>query len=110
MNKKNNRLTEAILETAEDMYNCDILTENSYKKITMRHLKKEKLPKTPPISSEEIKAIRKEAHLSQAAFATYLNLTVSYISQIERGLKKPSGAALALLNVIKKNGFDVILR
>ena len=110
MNKKSNRLTEAILETAEDMYNCDILSEDSYKKITMRHLKKENLPKIPPISSEEIKAIRKEAHLSQAAFATYLNLTVSYVSQLERGLKKPSGAALALLNVIKKNGFNIILR
>ena len=37
-NKKTNRLTEALLETAKDMNNVGILEEAAYEKITMRHL------------------------------------------------------------------------
>jgi putative transcriptional regulator len=35
-------------------------------------------------------------------------LTSGYISQLERGLKQPKGAALALLNIIRHKGFDTI--
>jgi len=62
-----------------------------------------------PISGEEIRALREQAHLSQAAFARYLNLTVGYVSQLERGTKQPRGPALALLNVMRRKGVDVIL-
>jgi len=47
--------------------------------------------------------------MSQAAFARTLNLSVGYISQLERGTKQPKGPALALLNVIRRKGFDAIL-
>lgn len=109
MNKKS-RLTEAILETADDMVNCGIIEEKDHKKITMRHLKKANLPIIGPMTSEEIKSLREQAHLSQAVFASYLNLTVGYISQLERGLKEPTGAVLALLNIIRRKGLDVIFR
>jgi putative transcriptional regulator len=33
-----------------------------------------------------------------------------YISQLERGIKQPKGPALALLNVIKRKGFETILQ
>ncbi|MBV8359086.1 MAG: helix-turn-helix domain-containing protein, partial [Deltaproteobacteria bacterium] len=49
------------------------------------------------------------AHLSQAVFARYLNLTVGYVSQLERGTKRPSGPALALLNIIRRKGIEAIL-
>lgn len=42
-------------------------------------------------------------------FARYLNLTVGYVSQSKRGAKQPTGAALALLNVIKRKGIEAIL-
>ncbi len=109
MNKKSNRLSDAILETAKDMFDGGIISENEYEKVTLRHLKKSKIPEIEPISSSEIKALREKAHLSQAAFACYLNLTVGYISQLERGLKKPTGAVLILLNIIRRKGFDIIL-
>jgi putative transcriptional regulator len=32
-----------------------------------------------------------------------------YLAQLERGVKEPTGAALALLNVIKRKGIEVIL-
>jgi hypothetical protein len=37
-----------------------------------------------PISGEEIRVLRERAHLSQTVFARYLNLTASYVSQLER--------------------------
>lgn len=109
MAKKSSRLTKALLETAKDMWEGGVIDETAYEKITMRHLGKEKLPKIDPISSEEIRMLRERQHLSQAVFASYLNLTVGYISQLERGVKRPTGATLTLLNVIRRKGFDAIL-
>ncbi len=47
--------------------------------------------------------------MSQAVFAHLLNLTTGYVSQLERGAKRPTGAALVLLNVIRRKGIEVIL-
>lgn len=110
MAKKSRKLTEAILETAADMRESGVLDENAYAKITMRHLPKEKIPEIAPITSEDIRAIREREHLSQAVFAHYLNLTVGYISQLERGLKQPTGAVLVLLDVVRRNGLNAIRR
>lgn len=107
MNKKST-LTKAILETANDMAELGIIDQKDYKKMTMRHLKG-KIPVADPMTSQEIKSLREQAHLSQAVFASYLNLTVGYISQLERGLKEPTGAVLILLNIIRRKGFDIIL-
>jgi putative transcriptional regulator len=82
----------------------------AYKKITMRHLNETATIRvTAKLSPEEIRALRVGAQLSQAVFAHFLNLTVGYISQLERGEKRPTGAALALLNVIKRKGIEAIL-
>ena len=109
MAKKNNRVVEMILETAGDMHRSGMLNDDEYRKITVRHLGEQPLPVAKPISSKEIRRIREKANLSQAAFARYLNLTTGYISQLERGAKQPKGPALALLNVIRRKGFEVIL-
>jgi DNA-binding XRE family transcriptional regulator len=37
---------------------------------------------------DQIRKLREQAHLSQAVFARYLNLTVGYVSQLERGAKR----------------------
>ena len=52
--------------------------------------------------------MRQKANLSQAVFARKLNLTPGYISQLERGVKRPTGAAVVLLNLIGRRGIDVI--
>ncbi len=110
MKKNHSKLTEAILETAADMHRDGVLDDKGYAKITMRHLGKEKTPEIAPITSEDIRAIREREHLSQAVFANYLNLTVGYISQLERGLKQPTGAVLVLLDVIRRKGLNAIRR
>jgi putative transcriptional regulator len=107
--KKPSRLAKALLETAEGMHNTGLLDRAAYDKITMRHLGPEGAPKVAPITAAQIRTMRERAKMSQAVFARYLNLTVGYVSQLERGAKQPTGAALALLNVIKRKGIEAIL-
>ncbi len=107
--KKLSRLSEALLETAEGMHRIGVMDDATYHKITIRHLGPGTLSTAEPISGEEIRTLREQAHLSQAAFARYLNLTVGYVSQLERGTKQPKGPALTLLNVIRRKGFEVVL-
>jgi putative transcriptional regulator len=44
-----------------------------------------------------------------AASARYLNLRPGYVSQLEQRTKQPKGPALALLNVIRRKGFEAML-
>jgi len=107
--KKMSPLTECLLETAEGMYRTGIMDKATHDKITIRLLGPQALRTAEPISGEEIRTLRERAHLSQAAFARYLNLTAGYISQLERGAKQPIGPALALLNVVRRKGLEAIL-
>jgi putative transcriptional regulator len=43
------------------------------------------------------------------AFARCLNVTTSYVSQIERGAKRPRGATLKLLSIVRAKGLEAIL-
>jgi len=106
---KANRLTRELLETAHDMRASGLLTKAAHEKITMRH--KADLPAAvkASLSAREIKTLRKQANLSQAVFARYLNLTVGYVSQLERGVKRPTGPALVLLDGIRRKGIEAIL-
>jgi hypothetical protein len=61
------------------------------------------------IDPDELLTLREDAHLSQAVFARYLNLTPGYVSQLERGAKRPTGSVLVLLNVIRRKGIEAIL-
>lgn len=107
--KKLSRLTKALLETAEDLHTGGLLGDDTYKKITMRHLGDKENPDLEPLSGEDIRTIREGAHMSQSVFAHYLNVTVSYVSKLERGAKRPTGTALVLLNVIRRKGIEAIL-
>ena len=108
-NKKPSRLAQAILETAKDMRQVGVLDDAAYDKITMRHLGPEEKGKPQPLTGKDIRLIRKRAHMSQAVFAHHLNVTMGYVSQLERGAKHPTGATLALLNVIRRKGMEAIL-
>lgn len=106
---KPSRLARELLETAQDMRASGLLTKTAHEKITMRHKADIPVAATTPMSGPAIKALREEANLSQAVFAQLLNLTVGYVSQLERGAKRPTGATLTLLNVIQRKGIEVVL-
>ena len=103
------RLTKDLLETADDMRRVGILTKPAYAKITKRHLGTENAATARALSAADIRAMRERSKMSQAVFAHYLNVTAGYVSQLERGAKHPTGAALALLNVIQRKGIEAIL-
>ncbi len=108
--KANRRLTQELLETAQDMRASGLMSKAAHEKITMRHLSDGLAASRIAVpSGEEIRALREKAHLSQAVFAHYLKLTVGYVSQLERGAKCPTGPALVLLDVIRRKGIEAIL-
>jgi putative transcriptional regulator len=107
--KTNRRLTEELLETAQDMRASGLISKAAHEKITMRHLGDGPAAATAVLSGKEIRALREKANLSQAVFAHYLKLTVGYVSQLERGAKRPTGPALVLLDVIRRKGIEAIL-
>jgi putative transcriptional regulator len=107
--KKPRRLTREILEMAEAQRGLGIMDAAMHEKITLRHLGDQAAATAEPMTAEDIRALRERAHVSQAVFARYLNITVGYVSQLERGVKRPTGPALVLLNVIRRKGIEAIL-
>jgi putative transcriptional regulator len=102
--RKTRPISKALLETARDFRRGGLIDQAAHDKITMRHLGRRELAKVEPVTPEEVKIIRERANMSQAVFAHHLNVTVGYVSQLERGVKRPTGAALALLNIIRRKG------
>ncbi|SRR6266566_4330814 len=107
--KGNDRLTRELLETANDMRASGLMSRATHEKITMRHLESAAPSIEATLTGPEIRALREAANLSQAVFARYLHLTTGYVSQLERGAKRPTGPALVLLDVIRRKGIGAIL-
>ncbi len=62
------------------------------------------LPRPPQkMQSVDIVALRERINASQAVFARYLNVSVKTVQSWEQGIGRPSGAALKLLSIAKKN-------
>jgi putative transcriptional regulator len=89
----------AIHETVEDLHNAGVMD-----KMTMRHFDQMCLTPVKPLTPRQIARIREQEQASQAVFARHLGVSVNLISQWERGEKKPQGASLKLLTLVKKNG------
>jgi putative transcriptional regulator len=105
--KTSTRLTEELLEITDGMRRTGLMSEAEHDKITLRLTGK--LPPPKPVTPTQIRTMRERAKMSQTVFAHHLNVTPGYVSQLERGTKRPTGAALALLNVIKRKGIEAIL-
>lgn len=106
--QKPNRLDHEILEMAKAQHRLGIMDTAAHQKITARHLCAITLPTAEPISGAQVRALREQAHLSQAALARCLNMTTGYVSQLERGVTQAQGPALALLNVIRRKGIEAL--
>lgn len=102
------RLTRALLETADDMRAGGLIDQKAHQKITARHVGRTSASTLQQLTPDEIRELREGAHLSQAVFAKYLNLTTGYVSKLERGATRPTGAALVLLNVIRRHGIEAV--
>ena len=58
--------------------------------------------KLKPLPPEDIKRIRTRLGVSQATFAALLNVPRNTAISWENGLRKPSGAALKLLSLVRQ--------
>ena len=106
-------------KTANNIYRSDLMATihedaqalhrvGAISKKTMREFDESCLMPIEEFTPAAIREIREREQISQPIFARYLNVTKGMVSAWERGTKKPSGAALRLLSVIKKKGIDSI--
>ncbi|HAW4200600.1 TPA: DNA-binding transcriptional regulator [Escherichia coli] len=93
----------SVHEMMESLHDIGAITKQ-----TIREFDETCLQPAPVMSPERIRALQEREHLSQPVFARYLNVSKNLISDWERGVKRPGGAALRLLSVVEKNGIQVI--
>ncbi len=93
----------AIHETMDALHQIDAVDKK-----TMRDFDKTCLVITDEIPAEDIRSLRKRENVSQPVFAAYLNVSKNLISDWERGVKKPGGTAIRLLNIVEKHGLDAL--
>ena len=93
----------AIHETMEALHEIGAVNKQ-----TMREFDEACLTPVQVLAPDEIRQIRLREHISQPVFARYLNVSKNLVSDWERGVKKPGGAALRLLTVIQKKGLVAI--
>jgi putative transcriptional regulator len=94
---------KALHETAEGLHRIGLINKK-----TMRDFDSSCLTTVEKLTAKEIVELRKKAGVSQAVFASYLNVSTGLISQWERGEKQPRGPSLKLLTLVRKKGLDVI--
>lgn len=69
-----------------------------------RDLRTTTLPRPPKyISAKEIANFRAQLNVSQAVFASYLNISPKTVQSWEQRHGQPSGASLKLLSIARKN-------
>ncbi len=98
------RLLKEAHEMAQGLHQSGIVTL-----ATMREFDALCLSETHELSANKIKKIRRCAGVSQAVLAKIINVSVAAIKQWERGERRPSGAALKLLNLVEAKGLDAVL-
>ena len=98
------RLRSEIVEAMQGLNRLGVVSNAELEKTTIAMLGRDALPKVAELSPSEIVKVRQKAGLSQAVLAGYLNVAVNTVSQWERGERRPTGAALKLLHVVKRSG------
>jgi putative transcriptional regulator len=63
-----------------------------------------RVPAPPPeIAAKEVASLRTETGMSQAVFARVINVSIKTVQSWEQGERKPSQAALRMLQVFREN-------
>ena len=96
-------ILSVVHETVSDFHKSGLV-----KTETMREFDKLCLEPVVAFKAGEIAALRLREMVSQPVFAQYLNVSKSSVSQWEAGKKNPDGAALKLLNIVRRKGLEVL--
>src|SRR6266566_5347798 len=98
------RLRSELVEALRGLHKIGAVSDAELGKTTLRMLGRDALPKVHAFSPSEIAKLRARAGVSQAVMAGFLNVAVNTVSKWERGERRPTGAALKLLHVVKRSG------
>ena len=102
------RMRAEIVEISRGLHKIGAISDAELQKTTLRMLGRDALPKVKDMRPAEIVKLREQVGVSQAVLAGFLNVAVNTISQWERGARRPTGAALKLLHVVRTKGLDVV--
>lgn len=102
--KYRSEIAAAMHETVRGMHRAGLVDKK-----TMRDFDVRCLTSVEDLTATDIIEMREKAGVSQAVFARVLNVTPDYVSKIERGAKRPRGATLKLLSLVKSKGLEAIL-
>lgn len=100
----NKSLAKSLTSIIDDLHKDGIVDE-----ITMREIHTLCLPDVKEYSAARIIELRKKTRLSQAAFASVVNVSPSTVQKWERGAKKPNGSSKRLFDIIERKGLEGIL-
>jgi putative transcriptional regulator len=104
MRKPKSEIAEAVHETATDLDRVgliDLMKMREYDSLCLQPLE--------PLDPETIEKIREDANVSQAVFASILNISLITVQQWEIGHKRPTGTALKLLYLVKEHGLERVM-
>ena len=93
------RILESVHRSAKRLRNAGAIDG-----FTMREYDALCIPERRKFTPDQIREIRLATKASQPVFAAFLGVGKTTVAQWEQGLKKPSGAALTLLNIVADNG------
>ncbi|EGW51490.1 hypothetical protein HMPREF1022_01507 [Desulfovibrio sp. 6_1_46AFAA] len=102
-NNYNSEIAEAVHKDMQDMLKLGVIDKQ-----TMRTFDELCLVPVEPMSGEEIRKLREREGVSQPILAWHLNVSKNLVSDWERGVRNPGGAALKLLNLVKAHGLQSI--
>ena len=102
------RIRSEIVEIAQSLHRVGAMTDDELQKTTLKMLGKDAVPKIEEMSPAEIAKVREHAGVSQGVLAAFMNVAVTTVSQWERGQRRPTGAALKLLHVVKRDGIEAL--
>jgi len=72
-------------------------------KITLRTKTVALPPRVKPMNPAQVRAIRKKLNVSQPVFAAMMNIPSVTAASWERGRRRPTGAALRLLDIARRH-------
>jgi len=89
-------------EMGEDLHKAGVID-----KITKRQIDTLCLPNARVFKPVEIRRIRNRNRVSQAVFASVLGIGKTTVQHWEQGVKKPSGPARRLIDLVDRKGLSV---
>ncbi len=95
----NDSAMDSLKETIQDLDAIGLNTAFSKRDLKRLGIQ----PKTITMSPEDIKAIRNNLNISQAVFASILDVNQSIVAKWEQGQRNPNGAARVLLDALRRD-------